>query len=195
MPDVLQSARGVARWAVLAVIVIAAIAGGIVLSGRGHEATDDAQVEGRITQISTRVGGPIAKVGVREVDPLTLEFRLRAPTPFFPAVLTAFTLMPVHRATMEKFGSFDRPNTPWTKPGNLVSNGPFMLKDWKPNQFISVVPNPHYWDRANVRLSEIRFFGVDSEDWDRRPAGAALAAARTPRSLSRVVRRSRRTSC
>ncbi len=108
------------------------------------------------------------QVGVRAVDPLTLAFRLRAPTPFFPSALSAFNLMPVHRATMEKFGSFDRPNTPWTKPGNLVSNGPFMLKEWKANQVISVVPNPNYWDRANVRLKEIRFFGVDSEDSEER---------------------------
>ncbi len=109
-----------------------------------------------------------AKVGIRAVDPLTLEFRLRSPTPFFPSTLSAFTLLPVHRGTIEKFGAFDRPNTPWTKPGNLVGNGPFMLKEWKPNQYVSVVPNPYYWDRTAVRLKEIRFFGVDSEDSEER---------------------------
>ncbi|MBP7778906.1 MAG: HlyD family secretion protein [Acidobacteria bacterium] len=62
--DTLQSSRGIARWFVLAVIVIVAIVGGIVLAGRGHEATDDAQAEGRITQISTRVGGPVASLQV-----------------------------------------------------------------------------------------------------------------------------------
>ena len=109
-----------------------------------------------------------SKVGVRAVDPLTLEFRLRSPTPFFPSALTAFTLLPVHRPTIEKFGAFDRQNTKWTKPGSLVSNGPFLLKEWKANQYISVVPNPHYWDHAAVRLTEIRFFGVDSEDSEER---------------------------
>ena len=109
-----------------------------------------------------------AQVGVREMDPLTLEFRLRSPTPFFPSALSAFTLLPVHPGTIEKFGALDRPNTMWTRTGNLVSNGPFMLKDWKPNQFVSVVPNPYYWDRAKVRLKEIRFYGVDSEDSEER---------------------------
>lgn len=66
MPDVVKSSRGVARWVILAAIVIAAVVGGIFLLGRGHESTDDAQVEGRITQISTRVGGPIARVEVRD---------------------------------------------------------------------------------------------------------------------------------
>ena len=110
-----------------------------------------------------------AKVGIRAVDPLTLEFRLRAPTPFFPSTLSAFTLLPVHRPTMEKFGAFDHPNTPWTKPGNLVGNGPFMLKEWKPNQYDTPsCPIQRYWDRAAVRLKEIRFFGVDSEDSEER---------------------------
>ncbi len=66
MPDLLHSSRGIARWAILAVIVVAAVAGGIVLSGRGKESTDDAQIEGRITQIATRVGGAIAKVEVHD---------------------------------------------------------------------------------------------------------------------------------
>ncbi|MEP7119134.1 MAG: HlyD family secretion protein [Acidobacteriota bacterium] len=55
-----------ARWVILAAIVVAVVVGGIVLAGRGHEATDDAQIEGRITQIATRVGGPIAKVEVHD---------------------------------------------------------------------------------------------------------------------------------
>jgi oligopeptide transport system substrate-binding protein len=117
-------------------------------------------LNGKITDFS--------QVGVREVDPLTLEFRLRAPTPFFPSALNSYSLLPVHRPTIEKFDAFDHQNTAWTKPGNLVSNGPFMLKEWKPNQYVSVVPNPYYWDRAVVRLKEIRFYGVDSEDSEER---------------------------
>ena len=117
-------------------------------------------LNGKVTDFS--------QVGVRAVDPLTLEFKLRSPTPFFPSALNSYTLLPVHPATIEKFGAFDRQNTQWTKPGSLVSNGPFMLKEWKPNQVISVVPNPSYWDRAAVRLKEIRFFGVDTEDTEER---------------------------
>ncbi len=107
MPDVLQSARGVARWAVLAVIVIAAIAGGIVLSGRGHEATDDAQVEGRITQISTRVGGPIAKVGVRDNQYVEAGALLAAidPREYEVAVAKAEAELADARATAQAAGS------------------------------------------------------------------------------------------
>lgn len=54
------------RRAVIAVVAIVVIAGGLFywLHSRGHEATDDAQVDGRITQIAARVGGTVIKVNV-----------------------------------------------------------------------------------------------------------------------------------
>jgi len=62
----MQSSRGVARWIVLAVVVIAVIAGTVVWAGAGKESTDDAQIDGRITQIAARVGGTVIKVGVSD---------------------------------------------------------------------------------------------------------------------------------
>jgi membrane fusion protein (multidrug efflux system) len=54
------------RRAVIAVVVIVLIAGGLFywLHSRGRENTDDAQVDGRITQIAARVGGTVIKVNV-----------------------------------------------------------------------------------------------------------------------------------
>jgi membrane fusion protein (multidrug efflux system) len=61
-----RSSRGIARWVILAAIAIAAIAGGVVWARSGYESTDDAQIEGRITQISTRVGGPLVRLEVTD---------------------------------------------------------------------------------------------------------------------------------
>ncbi len=47
-----------------AVVVIAVIAGVWVWLSAGKESTDDAQVDGHITQLATRVGGTIVKVAV-----------------------------------------------------------------------------------------------------------------------------------
>ena len=57
----IRSSRGVARWAVLAVVVVAAVAGTVVWARSGAERTDDAQIEGRITPIVARVGGTVQK--------------------------------------------------------------------------------------------------------------------------------------
>jgi len=66
MEETSQPRRGPARWILTGVLVVAAIVTGIIYLGRGHESTDDAQIEGRITQIATRVGGPILELNVTD---------------------------------------------------------------------------------------------------------------------------------
>jgi oligopeptide transport system substrate-binding protein len=93
------------------------------------------------------------QLGVRVVNPLTLEVTLEHPVPYFPALLSHQAFMPVHRATVEKFGRSDDRASAWTKPGNLVGNGPFVLQSWLPNQRLVAVKNPRYRDAASVRLN------------------------------------------
>ncbi len=54
------------RWriAIIVVVVLVAVGGTVWWLSRGHESTDDAQVDGRITQIAPRVGGTVIKIGV-----------------------------------------------------------------------------------------------------------------------------------
>jgi membrane fusion protein, multidrug efflux system len=54
------------RWPIIGIVVLVLLAIGVVvwLRSRGRESTDDAQVDGRITQIAARVGGPVTKVAV-----------------------------------------------------------------------------------------------------------------------------------
>jgi membrane fusion protein, multidrug efflux system len=62
---VVESA-GKSRWRIIAAaaVVLVLIVGVFWLRSRGHESTDDAQIDGHITQISARVGGPVLKVNV-----------------------------------------------------------------------------------------------------------------------------------
>jgi len=66
MAETAQPRRSPARWILMGVVVVAAIAGFFYWLSRGHESTDDAQIEGRITQISTRVGGPMIELNVTD---------------------------------------------------------------------------------------------------------------------------------
>ncbi len=97
----------------------------------------------------------IADVGFEATDDRTFVVTLAAPTPYFLDLTSFETLMPVHRASVEKHGST------WTRPENFVGNGPFTLAEWKPRDEIVMTPNPHYWNASIVRLTKIRAKAMD----------------------------------
>ncbi len=101
-----------------------------------------------------------SQVGVKAVDDKTLEFNLEGPSPHFLSVLTHPTWYPVHQDTIESFGGIDNRISQWTRPGNYVGTGPFVLEEWVTNQIIKVRKNPLYWDADNVALEGIYFFPI-----------------------------------
>lgn len=103
-----------------------------------------------------------SKVGVKALDDRTLQVKLKAATPYFLGLLQHYSTWPVHQATVEKFGKMDTRGTKWTRPENMVSNGPFTLKEWELNKRIVVAKNPKYWDAAKVRLNEVHFFPTEN---------------------------------
>jgi len=109
-----------------------------------------------------------AQVGVKAVDDYTLVVELTAPTPFFLQLMDHHSFFPVHQATIEKFGAIDERGTRWTRPGNFVGNGPFVMKEWALNRVLSVVKSPTYWDADRVRLKEIRFYPIQNRSTEER---------------------------
>ena len=96
-------------------------------------------------------------VGLRAVDDYTFEVTLVGPVPYAEDMMShyAFAVLPLH--AMKKYGQ------DWTKPGNFVGNGPFTLETWKPQECITVVPNPTFWDKDDVFLSRITFLPIENE--------------------------------
>ena len=78
------------------------------------------------------------------------------------------TRRPAPARSQSSFGTTTQRDTPWARPGNLVSNGPFTLKAWHINHFIEVKKNPNYWDAARVKLNEIHFFLIDNYESEER---------------------------
>jgi len=109
-----------------------------------------------------------AQVGVTALDAHTLQIKLEHPAPAFLSMLTLAPFMPVPLKVIEKLGaSADRAN-PWAKPGNLVGNGAFTLKEWRLNQQMILIKSPGYWDAATVRLKEIHLHPTESRDAEER---------------------------
>lgn len=101
-------------------------------------------------------------VGVRATDDLTLVLALNSPVPFLPELAALPAWFPAHRPTMEKFNAMARRGTAWTRPGNFVGNGAFVLEEWRPNQMARVTRSPTYWDRERVKLHAVAFYPVDN---------------------------------
>ncbi|MES2694537.1 MAG: peptide ABC transporter substrate-binding protein, partial [Verrucomicrobiota bacterium] len=87
------------------------------------------------------------QLGAKAADDYTLVLSLARPVPYLLTMLCHSTFYPLPKATIEKFGKSDQRGNPWTRVGNIVSNGYFTLAEWKPNQFIRVKRSETYWDR------------------------------------------------
>jgi oligopeptide transport system substrate-binding protein len=103
-----------------------------------------------------------SQVGVKALDDYVLQVTLSEPIPYFLQLLDHYSTYPVHRATVEKFGTADQRGTRWTFEGNIVGNGAFQLKEWKINRRITVERNPHYWNAENVRLNQVVFYPTEN---------------------------------
>ncbi len=111
---------------------------------RGAEAYGEAK--------SDAVRPPPDSVAVRAMDARTLEVELKNPTPFFIDLTVFYTLMPLHRGTVE---TSEKSEKSWLRPETIVNNGPFLLTEWRLNDRIRLTKNPAYWDAANVRVNSI----------------------------------------
>ena len=96
------------------------------------------------------------ELGVKAVDDMTFEVTLNAPTPYFLEMLTHQATYAVSKANVEKFGA------DFVKPGNLVSNGAYVLKEFVPNDHVKAVKNDKFYDAANVKIDVVNY--IPTED-------------------------------
>jgi oligopeptide transport system substrate-binding protein len=117
--------------------------------------------EGRLKDFS--------QVGFKAPDDRTFQVILNHPTPYLLKIMAShYSWWPVPVQVIAKFGPLDRKRLPWTRPGNLVGSGPFILQDWEPNHQITVVRNPRYWDAKTVQLDAIHFLPIEDISTDER---------------------------
>jgi ABC-type oligopeptide transport system substrate-binding subunit len=92
----------------------------------------------------------VTALGVAAPDERTVEITLKTPTPYFLQLLVMEQAMPVHEKTV-------RLGEDWVRPGRMVSNGAYMLEDWKPSSHIRLVKNPNYWNASKVAIDAVVF--------------------------------------
>jgi oligopeptide transport system substrate-binding protein len=115
-----------------------------------------------------------AEVGVAALDDKTLRIELVGPTPYFLNMLKHYSWFPVHPATIEAHGGPFDMSGEWTLQENYVGNGPFVMAEWRPNQYIRVAKSPTYWDRDFMQLNEIYFYPVEDDNTEKRMFDSGL---------------------
>jgi oligopeptide transport system substrate-binding protein len=89
------------------------------------------------------------RVGVDALDARTLEVHLTTQQPWFLGRLSNSVFLPVHRATVERFGER------WTEPANIVTNGPFRLTAWAHNSSLTLERWEQWRAAGSVALDRV----------------------------------------
>lgn len=127
-------------------------------------------------------------VSVQKVDDFTVRFNLKHPWVPFKGVLSSpqsFTaFIPSPKAVKED-----------TQNRAPIGTGPYMFKEWLPNDRLVLVRNPHYWRKGKAWLDSVtfrpmpdmqsRFASLQSGEVDviQTDRGASILQAREERTL------------
>ncbi len=85
-------------------------------------------------------------VGVKALDDYTIEFTLKQPAAYFPSMTSLWIFRPQPQGAIDEYG--DR----WIEPGLIVTNGPYMLKEWGHGSHLTLVKNPLWYDADLVQI-------------------------------------------
>lgn len=91
----------------------------------------------------------MAKVGVKALDDRQFEVRLNKPVPYFLHLTAESVMFPVKKSVIEAHGD------KWIRPDNIVSNGPYVLKQWQVQQKILMEKNPNYWGKDSIKINRV----------------------------------------
>ena len=128
---------------------------------------------------------PPEELGVSALSPTTFQVRLDDPTPYFLGLLTHPTTFPVHRPSYEAHGSAH------VRPGNLVSNGAYRLRDWQIRARVELERNPHFRAADEVIVERVVFYPFEdvNSEFNRFRAGDLHWTYQVPNGQFRWLQR------
>jgi len=98
---------------------------------------------------------PVEDLGVTLLDEFTLQITLTGPTPYFLGLLTHPIAYPVNRRNVEQAGE------PFSRPGNLVSNGAYVLKSWVPRVEIVLEKNAAFREAERTIVERVHYLPIE----------------------------------
>jgi oligopeptide transport system substrate-binding protein len=127
---------------------------------------------------------PASELGVEAIDPLTLRVSLQQPTPYLLGLLTHPSTFPVHPESVAEHGDA------FSRAGNLLSNGAYVLASWEPGSVLELVRNEHYWNDAETALDAVHHHVLTQEvtEFNRYRAGELHLTGNVPPERIKQVR-------
>ena len=119
-----------------------------------------AQVIDVITNAGDIIAGkkPPQSLGIGAPDEATVLIHLAAPAPYLPGLVAHPSTCPVHRPTLARHGEA------FARPGIMVSNGAFVLKEWLQGAYIRATRNRYYWNDSATRLQAVKYLLIADEN-------------------------------
>ncbi len=99
-----------------------------------------------------------AQLGIKAVNPHRLQITLHHPAPYFLQLLTHHMAYPAPRRAIEAHGRR------WTRPGHLISNGPYQLSEWLPQAHIRLQKNPYFHAADSVKINAVVYLPTEDKN-------------------------------
>lgn len=93
----------------------------------------------------------VDRIGAVALDDRTLQLRLAYQAPYLPEVLAAYGF-PAPRHAVDSLGQ------DWVRPGAMVSSGPYVLAEWRSNNFVRLERNPAFFDAGEVCFDTVIYY-------------------------------------
>ncbi|MFT3810387.1 MAG: peptide ABC transporter substrate-binding protein [Micropepsaceae bacterium] len=101
---------------------------------------------------------PVDQLGVRAIDPLTFEVKLHEPSQTILWLFAGYPcFFPTPAHALAAYGEA------WVQPGRMVSNGPYKLEAWVPQDRITLAKNENYFDAASVKIDKVFYYPTDDD--------------------------------
>jgi oligopeptide transport system substrate-binding protein len=113
---------------------------------QGSSVSNDLRLIAGAAEIISGKSAP-SSLGAVATNDNELVVRLEQPAPYFPQLLAHSSTFPVFSdASARSHGAKD-----W------VSNGAYVLTDWRPGSRLDLAKNEQYWDRARVQIQRVQY--------------------------------------
>ena len=100
-----------------------------------------------------------SKLGIKVIDDFTIEFKLKAPTPYFIQILALPCAFPLN----EKF--YKKVNKQYAQgKDKLLYNGPWVITKWLGNSEYTLEKNEKYWNKDNIKTDKLKFILVEDSN-------------------------------